>query len=267
MLATGASHRADDAEQLNEQHSAFMAHDAPSDAHGIRQTCSPRPFGRHFPLQQSESELQVTSRPRHVVAEKAHRPVVMSQPLQQVMPASPVQFSPAGWHSSLSSPTRRHKPVVVSQMFEQQSALLEHPMPRTRHGPPPQTRLKQPSEQQSCALVHATPSAEQNDRHTRFVPMVGGSHRPLQHVALCVQVAPEAWHAPGTVQTCPMQKPEQQSFAREHDARAKKHADPSAASTRGFAASASMPMGASTASMLASMPPPLASNPPSGLID
>jgi hypothetical protein len=115
-------------------------------------------------------------------------------------------------------------------MSEQQSALVEHAIPRTRHRPPPQTPLKHPSEQQSCAFVHATPSTLHNGRQTRFIPMGGGSHRPLQHVVLCVQVVPEAWHAPGVKQTCPMQNPEQQSSPRAQAARAGRHRDASAPS-------------------------------------
>jgi hypothetical protein len=211
-------------------------------------------LGKHFPLQQSESELQVTPIPRHVAAANAQRPVVVSHPLQHVMPASPAQFSPAGWHSSRSSPTRLHNPVVVSQMFEQQSAFFAQPTPRTRHDPPPQMPLKHPSEQQSWALVHATPSAEQNGRQMRFVPVGGGSHLPLQQVALCVHVAPEAWHIPGVKQICPMQNPEQQSSPRTQAARLGRHAEASATSGRPSRKSASKVMEASRASVPASDP-------------
>jgi hypothetical protein len=46
-------------------------------------------------------------------------------------------------------------------MFEQQSAPVLHASPYTRQMPPPHLPPKQPSEQQSIALVHAASSAKQ----------------------------------------------------------------------------------------------------------
>jgi hypothetical protein len=45
-------------------------------------------------------------------------------------------------------------------MLVQQSALIEQGSSQILHVPPPQTPLKQPSEQQFCARMHGTPSAE-----------------------------------------------------------------------------------------------------------
>jgi hypothetical protein len=73
-------------------------------------------------------------------------------------------------------------------MFEQHSAFAVHLSLSTLHRPPPQRPLKQPSEQQSSAWVHATPSAKQAFVHcTTPACPVTGSHRPLQHCALLVQ--------------------------------------------------------------------------------
>jgi len=73
-------------------------------------------------------------------------------------------------------------------MFEQHSALVVQASLSTLHRPPPQRPPKQPSEQQSSAFVHATPSAKQAFVH-RMTPAcpVTGSQRPLQHCAFSVQ--------------------------------------------------------------------------------
>jgi hypothetical protein len=60
-------------------------------------------------------------------------------------------------------------------MFEQHSAFAVHLSLSTLHRPPPQRPLKQPSEQQSSAWVHATPSAKQAFVHctTPACPVTG----------------------------------------------------------------------------------------------
>jgi len=73
-------------------------------------------------------------------------------------------------------------------MSEQHSELAVQDSLSTLHRPPPQRPPKQPSEQQSSAFVHATPSAKQAfvQRTTPAIP-VTGSQRPLQHCAFAVQ--------------------------------------------------------------------------------
>ena len=73
-------------------------------------------------------------------------------------------------------------------MFEQQSAFAVQDSLSTLHRPPPHRPPKQPSEQQSSAFVHATPSAKHALVHwmTPAWP-VTGSQRPLQHRVFSVQ--------------------------------------------------------------------------------
>ena len=73
-------------------------------------------------------------------------------------------------------------------MSEQHSEFAAHDSLSTLHRPPPQRPPKQPSEQQSSAFVHATPSAKQAlvQRTTPAMP-VTGSQRPLQHCVFSVQ--------------------------------------------------------------------------------
>src|SRR5262245_11210260 len=90
-------------------------------------------------------------------------------------------------------------------MFEQHSAFVVQPSLSTLHSPPPQRPLKQPSEQQSSAFVHATPSAKQAFVHWMTPDMpVTGSQRPLQHCALLVQSVAGPWHAPPPGPTPPL---------------------------------------------------------------
>jgi hypothetical protein len=82
-------------------------------------------------------------------------------------------------------------------MFEQHSAFAVQASLSTLHSPPPQRPLKQPSEQQSSAFVHATPSAKHAFVHCTTPDMpVTGSQRPLQHCALLVQSVAGPWQAP-----------------------------------------------------------------------
>jgi hypothetical protein len=78
-------------------------------------------------------------------------------------------------------------------MFEQQSALAVQLSLSTLHRVAPQTPPLQPSEQQSSALVQATPLAVQMFVHwvTPDMP-VTGSQRPLQQSLSAAQVTPEA---------------------------------------------------------------------------
>ena len=60
-----------------------------------------------------------------------------------------------------------------------------------------QTPPKQPSEQQSCAVVHATPLARQASRHWMSPACpVTGSHSPLQQARDVVQLAPGTRQTP-----------------------------------------------------------------------
>ena len=78
-------------------------------------------------------------------------------------------------------------------MFEQQSALAVQLSLSTLHSVAPQTPPLHPSEQQSSALVQATPSATQMLVHCRTPDMpVTGSQRPLQQSPSAAQLVPEA---------------------------------------------------------------------------
>jgi hypothetical protein len=83
------------------------------------------------------------------------------------------------------------------QTPEQQSALALHVSPTIAHSLFVQTPPKHPTEQQSCADAHATPSARHASLHwmTPAWP-VTGSQSPLQHWGLCVHAAAGARHAP-----------------------------------------------------------------------
>ena len=78
-------------------------------------------------------------------------------------------------------------------MFEQQSALAVQLSLSILHRVAPQTPPLQPSEQQSSAVVQATPLAVQRFVHwvTPDMP-VTGSQRPLQQSVSAAQVTPEA---------------------------------------------------------------------------
>ena len=123
---------------------------------------------------------------------------------------------------------------------------------------PPQIPFEQASEQQSCGLLHGRPSAEQDARHARLGPVAAGSHRPLQQEPLDVHAVPLTRHTTGTVQTLPMQKPEQHSSPRVQEALASKHAPASTTSTEASrsetSATASGPVPRASCSMLTSRP-------------
>jgi len=90
-------------------------------------------------------------------------------------------------------------------MFEQQSALALQFSLSTLQSVAPQTPLVQPSEQQSSAVVQATPSATQRFVHCRTPDRpVTGSQRPLQQSPSAAQVAPEAAHCPAAAGAPPV---------------------------------------------------------------
>ena len=105
-------------------------------------------------------------------------------------PEPELQVSPVGRQSRLERSIWHCPPW---QMFEQQSAFAAQLSLSTLQSPPPQRPLKQPSEQQSSAIVQAMPSATQRLAHwvTPDIP-VTGSQRALQHSAFIVQAAPDA---------------------------------------------------------------------------
>src|SRR5262249_62013745 len=78
-------------------------------------------------------------------------------------------------------------------MLEQHSALALQLVLSILQMPPPQTPPLQPSEQQSSALLHATPLAKQKSRHLTCPVPDSGSQRPLQQVLLVgLQAVPGA---------------------------------------------------------------------------
>jgi hypothetical protein len=73
-------------------------------------------------------------------------------------------------------------------MSEQHSPFVAQVSLSTLHRPPPHRPPEQPSEQQSSAFVHATPSAKQAFVHcTTPACPVTGAQRPLQHCPFSVQ--------------------------------------------------------------------------------
>jgi hypothetical protein len=106
---------------------------------------------------------------------------------------------------------------------EQQSAFAAQLSSTMAHSLFVQTPPKHPSEQQSCAVAQGTASARHASRHwmTPAWP-VTGSHSPLQHWGLCMQLALGARHDPPLApfpgvadmlptQLPPLHVPEQQS--------------------------------------------------------
>jgi hypothetical protein len=86
--------------------------------------------------------------------------VVLHAPVQQVICSSVfTQVSPANWQASWLPPANPQV-RVASQVLEQHSAFVVQAAPCERQSEP-QTPFRQPSEQQSSALVHEIPSALQ----------------------------------------------------------------------------------------------------------
>jgi len=89
-------------------------------------------------------------------------------------------------------------------MFEQQSAFAVQLSLSTLQRLAPQTPPLQPSEQQSSAVVQATPLATQRLVHCRTPDTpVTGSQRPLQQSPSAAQDAPEATHCPAVADAPP----------------------------------------------------------------
>jgi hypothetical protein len=171
--------------QLLEQQAALPVQAAPADVHGVLQT---RVVGSQTPRQHWASAVQAAPSPRQVSAPNRHRvgSTLSSQTsVQQPRPDPDVHVSPVGRQSRFARSIWHCPPW---QMLEQHSAFCVQASLSTLHSPPPQRPLKQPSEQQSSAFVHATPSAKQAFVHwtTPAIP-VTGSQRPLQHCAFAVQ--------------------------------------------------------------------------------
>lgn len=148
--------------QLLEQQSAFPVHAPPLGVQGVLQR---RVVGSQIPRQHWLSAEQAAPSPRQVSAPKPQRlgSIVSSQAfVQQPRPDPEVQVSPVGRQSRFARSTW-HCPDW--QMFEQQSELCVQGSLSILQRPPPHRPPKQPSEQQSSAFVHATPSAKQAFGH------------------------------------------------------------------------------------------------------
>jgi hypothetical protein len=176
--------------QLLEQQPALLVHAPPTGVHGVLHTCV---AGSQTPRQHCASVVQAALSPRQVSLPKRHRlgSTVSSQTsVQQPRPEPDVQVSPVGRQLRFARSTWHCPPW---QMFEQQSAFAAQLSLSTLHSPPPQRPPKQPSEQQSSAFVHATPSAKHAFVHcTTPAWPVTGSQRPLQHCAFSVQLVAAA---------------------------------------------------------------------------
>jgi hypothetical protein len=187
------------------QQLALPVHAAPFAAHGVLQR---RVVGSHTPRQHWASAVQAAPSAKQVPLPNPQRggSTVSSQlSVQQPRPEPELQVSPVGRQSRLERSIWHCPPW---QMFEQQSAFAAQLSLSILQSPPPQRPLKQPSEQQSSAVVQATPSATQRLAHwvTPDIP-VTGSQRALQHSAFIVQAAPDAWQLPDVVAPPPCPPP------------------------------------------------------------
>ena len=143
--------------QVLVQQPALLVQVPPTGVQGVLHTCV---AGSHTPRQHCASVVHAALSPRQVSLPKRQRlgSTVSSQTsVQQPRPDPDVQVSPVGRQFRLARSTW-HCPAW--QMFEQQSAFAAQDSLSTLHRPPPQCPPKQPSEQQSSAFVHATPSAK-----------------------------------------------------------------------------------------------------------
>jgi hypothetical protein len=184
---------------------------APSASGAAVQTGTPAAPGEQVPRQQSPFCTQGVPFGRQLPAPKSQRDVVSSHAAQHGVPPPDVQFSPVGRHVATGS--MMHLRSVVEQMPPQQSALMAHASPYCLQSAPPHAPALQASEQQSSARVHAAPSGRQYGKHARVAVFGTGSQRPLQHSAREVHVTLGPEHVPGSRQTLPMHREEQQSTA------------------------------------------------------
>ena len=187
--------------QLEVQQSEPLVH-APRA--GVHTTVQALLAGSQCPEQQSVSAVHDAFCPRHAPGGRMHRPSGPHRSFLSVAPQQPdcgplPQSSPVGRQVELAVSTS-HILVDGSHTPEQQSAFTAHESPMMVHSVSAQTPPKQPSEQQSCAVAHATPFARQASRHwTTPAWPVTGSQRPLQHEGLVVQLALGARQAPPDV--------------------------------------------------------------------
>jgi hypothetical protein len=179
--------------------------------------------------QQSPSLEHAAFCPRQAPGGRPHRPFWSHRSLSFVAPQQPElwpfpQSSPVGRQVEFARSTL-HCFSAGSQTPEQQSALAAQVSPMIVHSFAAHTPPKHPSEQQSCAVTQATPSARHASRHwmTPAMPVIG-SQRPLQQSGPIVQLPVVPVHArpdelgpPSAEVTAaaahlpPLQVPEQQS--------------------------------------------------------
>ncbi len=166
--------------------------------------------GVHAPLQQSAGAPQSEPIARHAPAPWSQR--LFTHVAQQDAPPPELQ----------SSAVARQPAVVSSAHFlsppqtpEQHVSALTQSSPSREHSVCPHTPPLQPSEQQSCARVHVSPSRLQNSRHRLAAALGTGSHEPLQQSARETQTAPGIMHAPFGMHAPDSQRPEQHSPASE----------------------------------------------------
>jgi hypothetical protein len=184
---------------------------APSASGAAVQTGTPAAPGEHVPRQQSPSCTQGVPFDRQGPAPKSQREVMSSQAPQHGEPPPEVQFSPVGRHVAIGS--MMHLRSLVEQMPPQQSASTAHASPFCLQSAPPQAPPLQATEQQSSARVQAAPSARQYGRHARVAVYGTGSQRPLQHSAREAHATWGPEQVPGSRQTLPTHRAEQQSTA------------------------------------------------------
>jgi hypothetical protein len=226
--------------QLEEQQSAPTAHAALVAAQTVTQALV---AGSQCSEQQSPSEAHAAFWPRHAPGGSPHRPSGSQRSSSLVAPQQPdcgplPQSSPVGRQREFARSTP-HSLVVGSHTPEQQSEFTAHVALTVAHSSFAQTPPKHPSEQQSCAVAQATPSARHASRHWMTpASAVTGSQRPLQQSGPIVQLASGAPQVPAPVAPSPpgppvralpthpppLQVPEQQSKPVAHAPSAGLHA-------------------------------------------
>lgn len=166
----------------------------------------------HAPLQQSPATLQGAPTARHAPAPRSQR--LSTHGPQHDAPPPELQSSPVARQPALVSSAHFLSPPHVP---EQHVWPVRQSSPSRAHSVCPHTPPLQPIEQQSCAVVHDSPSRLQKSLRC-FPPSPGaGSHTPLQQSARALQVAPGTAHDPLGMQAPDSHRAEQHSPSSEHD--------------------------------------------------
>ncbi len=193
------------------QQSAVVWHAVPAAPHAPEHRFKLPAACVQAPLQQSPATPHGAPTDLHAPGPRSQ--LLFTQSAQQPGPPPELQ----------SSPVARHPALVSSAHFLSTPHVPEqHVCPVTQSSPSrvqrlwPQTPPLQPTEQQSWATAHDSPSRLQKSLHCRMPRPGAGSHEPLQHSARVVHVAPGSAHVPFGMHVPDSQRPEQHSPSSEH---------------------------------------------------